>query len=153
MLDSISFSSNISKSGIIYIGTAFSNIYPETNIPAATSTYTYNGITYTFTTTATNASGISPVSNSLSVLVNPVPLPPTSVVATPNGSGSASITFVPSVLAIYYVVTSSPNNISVSGSSSPIIVSGLTPGTYTFTITATNTTGTSTPAVSPPVII
>ena len=49
MLDSISFSSNISKSGIIYIGTAFSNIYPETNIPAATSTYTYNGITYTFT--------------------------------------------------------------------------------------------------------
>ena len=112
-----------------------------------------NGTSYTFTTIATNASGISPVSNSLSVLVNPVPLPPTSVVATPNGSGSASITFVPSILAIYYVVTSSPNNISVSGSSSPIIVSGLTPGTYTFTVIATNTTGASIPAISPPVIV
>ena len=112
-----------------------------------------DGTSYTFTTTATNASGTSPVSNSLSVVVNPVPLPPTSVIATVNRFSIVSVTFVPSALAIYYVVTSSPNNIYASGSSSPIIVSGLTPGTYTFTVTAINTTGTSTPAVSPPVII
>jgi len=111
-----------------------------------------NGTSYTFTTTATNASGISPVSNSLSVLVNPVPDAPTNIVVTP-GAGSASVSFTPSVLAIYYVITSNPGGISVVGSSSPIIVPGLVNGTYTFTITATNTTGTSIPITSAPVVI
>jgi len=111
-----------------------------------------NGTSYTFTTTATNASGISPVSNSLSVLVNPVPDAPTNIVVT-SGAGSASVSFTPSVLAIYYVITSNPGGISVVGSSSPIIVPGLVNGTYTFTITATNTTGTSIPITSAPVVI
>ncbi|MGA2225971.1 MAG: fibronectin type III domain-containing protein, partial [Syntrophobacteraceae bacterium] len=44
-----------------------------------------------------------------------------------------------------YTVTSYPGNISATGTSSPIVVTGLTDGTaYTFTVTATNADGTST---------
>jgi hypothetical protein len=43
-----------------------------------------------------------------------------------------------------YTVTSSPGGITATGSSSPIVVTGLTNGTpYTFTVTATNSVGTS----------
>lgn len=43
-----------------------------------------------------------------------------------------------------YTATSSPENISVSGASSPITVNGLTDGTaYTFTVIATNVSGNS----------
>jgi len=41
-----------------------------------------------------------------------------------------------------YTVTSQPDGITVTGASSPILVTGLTDGTtYTFTVTATNTAG------------
>ena len=102
-----------------------------------------NGTLYTFTITATNASGTSPSSISPSILVNPAPVAPTSLIATPS-SGSASISFIPSLYAISYKLTSSPGGISVGGTSSPIIINGLTNGTsYTFAITATNASGTS----------
>jgi hypothetical protein len=43
-----------------------------------------------------------------------------------------------------YTVTTSPGSISVTGLTSPLIISGLTNGTsYTFTITARNTSGSS----------
>lgn len=43
-----------------------------------------------------------------------------------------------------YTVTSNPGGLTASGSSSPIVVTGLTNGTsYTFTVTATNSIGTS----------
>lgn len=72
---------------------------------------------------------------------------PTNIVATaavqsasvafsaPTSSGTSTITS--------YTVTSAPGNVTMSGSSSPIIISGLTAGTsYTFTVTATNASGT-----------
>ena len=114
-----------------------------------------NGTSYTFTMTATNASGTSvPSIPSASVLVNPIPDTPTIIVAAPS-SGSASISFIPSLNALTYIVTSSPGNITATSSSSPIVVSGLTNGTsYTFTMTATNATGTSDPSIpSSPVLI
>ena len=65
--------------------------------------------------------------------------PPTSIVAT-AGNAQASIAFT---LPVYdgkgdatYVVTASPGGATASGSSSPIVVTGLTNGTaYTFTVT------------------
>ena len=94
--------------------------------------------------TATNASGTSAVSApSIPVLINPVPLPPTSV-AVVLSSGSASISFTPSLYTILYIITSNPGGITAFGTSSPILVTGLTIGTsYTFAIRATNASGTS----------
>lgn len=55
--------------------------------------------------------------------------------SVPSSDGGATITG--------YTVTSSPGGLTGTGSSSPITVSGLTPGTpYTFTVTATNSVGT-----------
>ena len=76
---------------------------------------------------------------------NPPP-PPTNLIAT-EGSTTASIAFTPSVGATSYNITSNPAGGTGSGSSSPIVVSGLTTSTpYTFTATATGTGGTSGPS-------
>ena len=54
---------------------------------------------------------------------------------TPASDGGSPITD--------YTVTSSPDNITATGNSSPIVVTGLTAGTtYTFAVTATNANGT-----------
>ena len=65
------------------------------------------------------------------------------------GDASATVTFtapanlgIPATI-IQYTVTSSPGGITATGTASPIIVTGLTNNTsYTFTVTATNATGT-----------
>jgi hypothetical protein len=74
-----------------------------------------------------------------------VPGAPTGVSAV-AGSGKATVSFTaPSFSAggiTSYRVTSSPGGISATGSASPIVVTGLTAGTpYTFTVTASNATG------------
>jgi hypothetical protein len=77
-----------------------------------------------------------------------VPGAPTIGTAT-AGSGSASVSFTAPASdggeAISdYTVTSSPGGITATGTSSPVTVSGLSNGTaYTFTVTATNSVGTS----------
>lgn len=76
----------------------------------------------------------------------PVPNAPTSVSASQasSGFGSASVSFTaPTNVAVSsYTVTSSPGNLTATGSSSPIIVSGLSANTsYTFTVTATGSNG------------
>lgn len=77
-----------------------------------------------------------------------IPGAPTIGTAT-GGNAQASVAFTAPANTGYpatinqYTVTSSPGSITASGSASPITVTGLTNGTeYTFTVTATNDTGT-----------
>lgn len=77
-----------------------------------------------------------------------VPDAPTGAAAT-GGDASASVSFTPpanvggSAISAYYAV-SNPGQITASGASSPVSVTGLTNGTpYTFTVWALNTYGPS----------
>ncbi|MDX9749079.1 MAG: fibronectin type III domain-containing protein [Paludibacter sp.] len=73
---------------------------------------------------------------------------PTDVVAT-GGDAYASVSFSAPAndggsAILDYTVTSSPGGLTATGTSSPLIVAGLTNGTsYTFTVTARNTSGSS----------
>jgi hypothetical protein len=82
------------------------------------------------------------------------PNAPVSVVATNVGTGraynngSASVAFSSGgdngAPISSFTVTSSPSGLTASGASSPLVVTGLASGTsYTFTVTATNSVGTS----------
>ena len=107
-----------------------------------------NGTAYTFTVKATNAIGTGPASApSATATPSVVPGAPTIGTAT-NGAGSASVTFTAPASnggapITSYTVTSNPGGITATCSSSPCVVSGLTPGTsYNFTVAATNGSGT-----------
>jgi hypothetical protein len=102
---------------------------------------------YTYTATATNNTGTSSASSASSgVTATTVPQAPT-IGAVTGGAASASVAFTAGATggaSATYTVTSDPGNITATGSSSPITVTGLTDGTaYTFTVTATNSNGTS----------
>ena len=73
-----------------------------------------------------------------------LPNPPTGIVAT-AGNGQASITWnTPTSPITFYTVISSPGSITASTTQPSIVLTGLTNGTeYTFTVTATNSVGTS----------
>ena len=81
--------------------------------------------------------------------ISPIPNAPTSVSASMQSFGSASVSFVAptNVTAATYVATSSPGGLTGTGSSSPVTVSGLSSNTaYTFTVVATGTNGNSVPS-------
>jgi hypothetical protein len=109
------------------------------------------GTSYTFTVTATNTYGSATSAASGSLTAGTISQPPTIGTATvtttiasvaftaPSNTGAAPVTS--------YTVFSTPGNLSVSGTTSPISVSGLSLGTaYTFTVVANNNAGTSIPS-------
>jgi hypothetical protein len=103
---------------------------------------------YTFTVTATNTYGSATSASSPAVTIGTISQPPTSVSAT-AGNGTAVVSFTaPSNIGAApvtsYTVTSTPGNITATGASSPITVNSLTNGTsYTFTVVANNSAGSS----------
>ena len=112
-----------------------------------------NGTAYTFTVTATNELGTGAASSASSAVT---PAPTVTAPGAPTGI-SASVSNSSAIVSFTapastggsaitgYTVTSSPQGITATGTSSPITVAGLTNGTpYTFTITATNAVGTGT---------
>ena len=111
-----------------------------------------NGTSYTFTVTAANSAGSSSASsssNSVTPSSGPtVPGAPTAVSAV-RGNSQATVSFTAPAsdggsAITSYTVTSSPGGFMASGASSPLTVSGLTNGTsYTFTVVATNSIGSS----------
>ncbi len=105
-----------------------------------------NGNNYSFYVRAINENGTSDNSTTVSVDVG-TPTEPTSVNATP-GNGTITVTFTApdssggAIITRYFVYNSS-GNIDASGTSSPIIVRGLTNGTtYTYYVAAKNIYGT-----------
>ena len=132
------------------------SLFPPTSVFIGGLT---NGTTYTFTVSATNASGTSPDSAPSAPVTPPgiaVPQAPTNAIAIP-GDTQASVTFTVSPPPLgapvtSYVVTSNPGGIVVSipaptGNTGTALVGGLTNGiSYTFTVQAVDLAGPSAPS-------
>ena len=127
----------------------------QISVSGPTSPMTVNGLTngvmYQFRVIATNINGSStPSTPSNTIQPNPPSIPSVlTITSAVYGNTSAVVSFtLPANFGgsiCTYTATSTPGNISATGSTSPVTVTGLTNGTsYTFTMVATNSTGTST---------
>jgi hypothetical protein len=139
---------NLGGSACTYTATSTpGNITAPGNTSPITVPGLTNGTSYTFTVTATNSTGTGDSSNVSEVVIPAtVPDPPTITNVT-SFDKTATITFTPSANNngdAAYSFTVATGNITATGSSSPITITGLTNGvSYTFTVTATNKAGNS----------
>ena len=111
-----------------------------------------NGTTYTFSVTANTADGTTGAPGTATAKPRTVPDAPTGVTGTP-GDTQVTVSFTApndgGDAITMYTVQASPGNTVATGTGTSIVVPGLrNDGPYTFTVTATNSAGTS--AVSAP---
>ncbi len=122
------------------------------NVTSAPVNGLTNGTAYTFTVTASNQYGTSAASSpSNSVTPAGVPSSPTNVTATAVGSGSVSVAWTaPSNNGspiTGYSVTSNPGGVVIATGATGTTFNGLSNCvSYSFTVTATNSVGTSAPS-------
>ena len=114
----------------------------QTDVTSSVCSNATSSVSLAYSGGGTVTNVITPSSTSCSTAF---PGAPTSVTAS-AGNGQATISFTaPSQGGspiTSYTVTSSPSSLTGSGALSPITVTGLTNGTaYTFTVTATNSSG------------
>ena len=128
-------------------GTTFGNTAARPASPVIGQTF-YNGTT-----------GAFEVWNGTAwIAINSTPSSVLSVVATntPSGrafdNGASSVAFVPSTVggqATLFTVTTTPASLTTSGTSSPIVVTGLASNTsYTYSVVASNTIAAATATTS-----
>ena len=134
----------------VYSGALPAGLSLNANTGAITGTAPNVGsdTTYNFTLRATDNAGNTANRAFSMVVLQGSPSAPTIGSATRSASQSVQVTFTPSAniggSTPTYTVTSNSGNFTATGSTSPITVTGLTNGTaYTFTVTATNSYGTS----------
>jgi len=138
--------------------TSFTVVSSPTGLTATgvTSPITVSGLvegtTYKFAVKATNADGVSPLSvysNNVKIGLPAAPVIGTAVfLKEAQNVGKALVSFTPSITdtpdAFLYTAYSNTGNLTTSGTSSPITISGLVKNTsYSFTVKATNSYGTS----------
>lgn len=121
--------------------------------PTYTDTSVVRGMRYYYRVLASNGFGSSAFSNTaMSVVAGQLSNPPANVTAA-MGNGKATISFTPPVpngssIVMSYTVTASPGGKTVTGSASPLTMVGLMNGTsYSFTVTAFNSSGSSAPSL------
>jgi len=134
--------------------------YTVTSSPGAftgsgTSPVTVTGLqsatSYTFTAQATNSSGNSVATSATTsaITATTVPQAPTIGTFTDDGTGTGgTLSFTAGAtggksITGYKVSTDGSTYTTVSATTSPLSLSGLTPGTYNFTLKATNANGDS----------
>ena len=154
----VSFTAPVTNDGSTITGYTVTSS-PEGRIATGTTspitvTGLANGTAYTFTVIATNVHGNSlPSTASAVVTPSTVPGTPTNVTAT-AGNMEAMLSFTAPATnggsAITgYIATSSPGGKTATGTTSPLIVTGLTNSTaYTFTVVAINVNGNSLPSTA-----